>query len=246
MKKIIYVYQLVEDKEVFYIGLTKNPEMRLRHHKRNYGEDITMNIFYETWDVEEANRVEKECISDQSLSLDNITRGGGYSARFHKQEKVKSLIVGDAPVPHDREVDTHFPCYYSVIRATHVKNLKDGSYVSISHTNKVVLLYFINRYKFFKERGEEYFDKQEDIAKACATVRKSVHSLFQVLKQCGYLEIKSKNTFNERYNTYRIMEELQFGVLDKHGIVEEFGTRILSQSLAPRPHQGNDEEGLPF
>lgn len=235
MKKIIYVYQLLENKEVFYIGLTKNPEMRLRHHKRNYGEDITMNIFYETWDVEEANRVEKECISDCDLRLDNIAKGGGYSARFYKQDRVVSLIEGDNPVPHYREVDSYFPFYHSILRATHIKNLNDGTYLALSPMNKMVMMYFLDRYRFFREQGKQYFDNQEDIAKACAVVRKSVHSTIKIMKQCGYLHVGGKMCFNHRSNNYRIIKEFQLAVLEGGAVEEEYKTRILYSSKIIRP-----------
>ena len=100
MKNIIYVYELIEDLQVFYIGLTKNPKMRLRHHQRNYGEDISMRLFYATWDIGEANRVEVERISETEC-LDNVALGGGYGPRFYKQTKINTEINGDEVVANE-------------------------------------------------------------------------------------------------------------------------------------------------
>jgi hypothetical protein len=229
MKNIIYVYELFEDQQVFYIGLTKNPKMRLRHHQRNYGEDISMRLFYATWDIDEANRVEVERISETDC-LDNVALGGGYGPRFYKQTKINTEINGDNPVMHNGVVDSYFPFYHSILRATHIKNITDGTYVSLSPLNKVVMMYFLDRYKFFRDQGKQYFDNQEEIAQACGVVRKSVFNTIKTMSTCGYLNVGGKMSFCHRSNNYKIVKEFQLAVIKEDVIIEEFGTRILYSS----------------
>ena len=156
--------------------------------------------------------------------------------------------------------DSYFPTYHSVLKATHIKSAVDGSYHKITDGQKAIFHYILDRYKFFKSQGNSYYDNQEDIAEACASVRRSVFTTIKLLESCGYLRIKAKMGAQHKSNSYTFISELTLAVLDKNGkILEEYETRavetykqpivvkkpIPQKSYIPAPNW-DDEEGLPF
>ena len=158
-------------------------------------------------------------------------------------------------------VDSYFPTYHNVTKATHLLNLNTGEYEKFPDVQKLVFHYMLDRWKFFKGQGNGYFDNQEDIATACCVVRKTVGKAIKLLADCGYLSIKGKMSFNHRSNSYIFDRELNLAILDKEGkIVESFRTNIigstkLDKKVAKKPvpqknyipaPSWDDEEGLPF
>jgi hypothetical protein len=221
LKKIISVYKLLgQNNDLFYIGLTKNPEKRLRSHKRKYGKDIHMQVFYQTWDMEEANKIEKECIANAGVELTNSSRGGGYNARFYNDEQILS------DTNSFNSSSDYIPLYLPVLRATHLRNRQSGVYEPISPTSKVVLMYLLHKYKSRNGAGG-YTIKQEDVARDCAVVRRSVYSLIKSLDECGYLKITAKQGTASKNNAYLFTSEFELAVIDKGYILDEFTTDVL-------------------
>lgn len=158
----------------------------------------------------------------------------------------------------DQTTDSYFPVYHKAVKATHIKNLHTGEYHKFPDGQKFIFHYMLDRYKFFTSQGKSYFDNQEEIAIACACVRRSVFSLIRLLEECGYLSVKGKLTFQHRSNSYVFDKELQLAVLEKGKIEEEYSTNMIHSSklptksktpskpaYVPKPFY-EDEEGLPF
>lgn len=128
---------------------------------------------------------------------------------------------------NQEKIESYFPVYHNVLRATHIKNLNDGSYEKFSDGQKLAFHYVLDRYKFFKQQGKEYFDNQEDIAKACASVRRSIFSIMKLLEKCGYLTIKSKMSFQHRSNSYVFGPALQLAVFESKKLQENYSVDII-------------------
>lgn len=142
--------------------------------------------------------------------------------------------------PSDKQVDSYFPVYHSVVKSTHLLNLNTGSYERFPDVQKLVFHYMLDRWKFFRSQGNGYFDNQEDIAKACCVVRKTVGKAIKLLAECGYLQIKGKMSFNHRSNSYLFDKELKLSVMEKGEILEMFETNIIHSSKLEKPKRKPD------
>ena len=133
-------------------------------------------------------------------------------------------------------VDSYFPVYHKVTKATHILNLNTGEYEKFPDVQKLVFHYMLDRWKFFRSQGGCYFDNQEDIAVACCVVRKTVGKAIKLLADCGYLQVKGKMSFNHRSNSYVFDKELQLAVLDKDKKpIDSFITNIIGSSKLDKP-----------
>lgn len=133
-------------------------------------------------------------------------------------------------------VDSYFPVYHNVTKATHILNLNTGEYEKFPDVQKLVFHYMLDRWRFFRSQGGGYFDNQEDIAVACCVVRKTVGKAIKLLADCGYLKVKGKMSFNHRSNSYIFDKELQLVILDKDKkVIDSFTTNIIGSSKLDKP-----------
>ena len=139
-------------------------------------------------------------------------------------------------VQSQETTDSYFPVYHKTTKASHIKNLETGEWVKFPEGQKTIFHYMLDRYKFFKSQGKDYFDNQEDIAFACSCARRSVFSTIKLLSDCGYLTIKGKLTFQHRSNSYVFDKELQLAILDKDKkVIDSFSTNIIGSSKLDKP-----------
>ena len=116
-------------------------------------------------------------------------------------------------------VDSYFPTYHCVLKATHILNKNTGEYLKFPEAQKFIFMYMLDRYKFFKSQGGEYFDNQDQISEACSSVRRTVFSTIKLLEKCGCLSVTSKKTFQHRSNSYVFVGEIDLAVIKK-GVIE--------------------------
>lgn len=127
--------------------------------------------------------------------------------------------------------------FHSVLKCTHVWNRESNEYVALHDAQKIVFLYMLDRYKFFRSSGKSYFDNQEDIALACASTRKTVGRTIKLLEDCGCLSVKSKTTFQHRSNSYVFASELNLAVIKKNTIEWEHKTNFIDSCKLIEPQK---------
>lgn len=154
--------------------------------------------------------------------------------------------------------ESYFPFYHSVLKATHILNQNTGEYEKFHNSQKLVFVYVMDRYKFFKEQGKEYFDNQEDIAVACSTARGTVFGTLKLLQQCGYLLVKSKKSFVHRSNSYVFTQDVNLAVIIGESVDWLHRLDVLETSKMTKPKKPKftpkpltvekewDESDLPF
>lgn len=154
--------------------------------------------------------------------------------------------------------ESYFPFYHSILKATHILNQNTGEYEKFHNSQKLVFLYVMDRYKFFKEQGKEYFDNQEDIAIACSTARGTVFATLKLLQQCGYLNVRSKKSFAHRSNSYVFTDDICLAVINGQSAEWVHKMDVLQTSKMSKPKKPKftpkpqiiekdwDESDLPF
>lgn len=78
----------------------------------------------------------------------------------------------------------------------------DGEVVVLSLTDKVVYSYMKDRWEFFKERKEEYYDSLEDIGEALGVHRKTVARSVSKMEALGVLSKVKKKIRGYDSNVY--------------------------------------------
>lgn len=134
-------------------------------------------------------------------------------------------------------VDSYFPTYHCILKATHLLNRNTGEYLKFPEGQKLIFLYMLDRYKFFKSNGGEYFDNQDQISEACSSVRRTVFSTIKLLQKCGYLIVTSKKTFQHRSNSYVFVSELNLAVIKKNTIEWEHKTNFIDSCKLIEPQK---------
>lgn len=67
----------------------------------------------------------------------------------------------------------------------------------------------IDRFNLFKEKGNPFFDNQEDIAEACGVSESTVKRFISELKEAGYLQINQTRIFGgHKSNSYILLNDL--------------------------------------
>lgn len=103
-------------------------------------------------------------------------------------------------------VDSYFPVYHKVTKATHILNLNTGEYEKFPDVQKLVFHYMLDRWKFFRSQGGGYFDNQEDIAIACCVVRKTVGKAIKLLA-AEQTDPRVAKALIDRYENYAAQEK---------------------------------------
>lgn len=91
--KLFFVYHVIRDDKIIYVGVTRDPNQRIKGQKRRFGNDIVLKVvFCCGWD--EVYKKEKREI----LKLFN--RGVPlYNSAYcyHKRPRIKKLLPGINP-----------------------------------------------------------------------------------------------------------------------------------------------------
>ncbi|TXI33844.1 MAG: helix-turn-helix domain-containing protein [Aquipseudomonas alcaligenes] len=118
----------------------------------------------------------------------------------------------------ETQLDTYLPAYKNIMSAIGFVNLNTGETIKLSAEQKIVWLYILDRYKFFKEKGQLYFDNQSDIALACGVSERTVLRFINALSNSvdeegkhvgsGYLQINQTRIGGHKSNSYTILSDL--------------------------------------
>lgn len=118
----------------------------------------------------------------------------------------------------EAQLDTYLPAYKNIMSAIGFVNLNTGETIKLSAEQKIIWLYILDRYKFFKEKGQLYFDNQVDIALACGvserTVLRFINSLSNSVDRegkhvgSGYLQINQTRIGGHKSNSYVLLSDL--------------------------------------
>lgn len=118
----------------------------------------------------------------------------------------------------ETQLDTYLPAYKNIMSAIGFVNLNTGETIKLSAEQKIVWLYILDRYKFFKEKGQLYFDNQADIALACGVSERTVLRFINALSNSvdkegkyvgsGYLQINQTRICGHKSNSYTIISDL--------------------------------------
>lgn len=118
----------------------------------------------------------------------------------------------------ETQLDTYLPAYKNIMSAIGFVNLYTGETIKLSAEQKIVWFYILDRYKFFKEKGQLYFDNQADIALACGVSERTVLRFINALSNSvdkegkyvgsGYLQINQTRIGGHKSNSYTILSDL--------------------------------------
>lgn len=118
----------------------------------------------------------------------------------------------------ETQLDTYLPAYKNIMSAIGFVNLNTGETIKLSAEQKIVWFYILDRYKFFKEKGQLYFDNQADIALACGISERTVLRFINALSNSvdkegkyvgsGYLQINQTRIGGHKSNSYTILSDL--------------------------------------
>lgn len=96
-----------------------------------------------------------------------------------------------------------------MMRATHWISKTTGQQFKLTGTQKIIWVHMVDRYKFFKSLGNEWFDDQEDIAKDAGCDVSTVKGFIKQLVEHGYMAVERKKLRGFVYsNSYKIVAPL--------------------------------------
>ncbi|WP_282353048.1 hypothetical protein [Pseudomonas sp. PS01303] len=97
-----------------------------------------------------------------------------------------------------------------MMRATHWVSKTTGQQFKFTGTQKIIWVYMVDRYKFFKSLGNDWFDDQEDIAKNTGCDVSTVKGFIKQLLEHGYMVVERKKLRGfVSSNSYEIIASLQ-------------------------------------
>lgn len=108
----------------------------------------------------------------------------------------------------EAQLDTYLPAYKNILSAAGFVNLTTGETIKLSAEQKIVWFYILDRYKFFKEKDQLYFDNQADIAAACGVSERTVLRFIKSLNDYGYLQINQTRIGGHKSNSYVLLSDL--------------------------------------
>lgn len=105
-----------------------------------------------------------------------------------------------------------------MMRATHWVSKTTGQQFKLTGTQKIIWVHMVDRYKFFKSLGNDWFDDQEDIAKNTGCDVSTVKGFIKQLVEHGYMVVERKKLRGfVSSNSYEIIASLQLH--NKHASV---------------------------
>jgi len=118
-----------------------------------------------------------------------------------------------------KEIDSYLYAYKNILSAVGFVNLYTGETIKLSAEQKIIWLYILSQYKFFKDEEKLYFENQADIALACGVSEKTVSRFINTLSDAvdengkkvgsGYLQINQTRIFGGRKsNSYTLLRDL--------------------------------------
>lgn len=108
----------------------------------------------------------------------------------------------------EAQLDTYLPAYKNILSAVGFVNINTGETIKLSAEQKIIWLYMLDRYKFFKEKDQQYFDNQSDIASAAAVSERTVLRFIKSLSDYGYLQINQTRIGGHKSNSYTLLSDL--------------------------------------
>ncbi|RIA31317.1 hypothetical protein DFO61_2033 [Ectopseudomonas oleovorans] len=119
----------------------------------------------------------------------------------------------------NKEIDSYLYAYKNILSAVGFVNLNTGETIKLSAEQKIIWLYILSQYKFFKDEDRLYFENQADIALACGVAEKTVSRFINTLSDAvdengkkvgsGYLQISQTRRFGGRKsNSYVLLSDL--------------------------------------
>lgn len=117
------------------------------------------------------------------------------------------------------EIDSYLRAYKNILSAVGFVNLYTGETIKLSAEQKIIWLYMLSQYKFFKDKDQLYFENQADIALACGVSEKTVSRFINTLSDAvdengkrvgsGYLQISQTRIFGgHKSNSYTLLRDL--------------------------------------
>lgn len=88
--------------------------------------------------------------------------------------------------------DPYIQFPHQLMAAKHFQSLTTGETISISSTEKLIWVWMVDRFNFFKRRGSEWFESQSKMAEQTGCSLKTLNSFYAVLKEHGYLTVTTR------------------------------------------------------
>ncbi|VXB44264.1 DUF6945 domain-containing protein [Pseudomonas sp. 8O] len=152
-----------------------------------------------------------------------------------------------------KEIDSYLRAYKNILSAVGFVNLNTGETIKLSAEQKIVWLYILSQYKFFKDKDQLYFENQADIGLACGVSEKTVSRFINTLSDAvdengekvgsGYLQINQTRIFGgHKSNSYTLLRDLVLVEPEKapNKPAEAFSSES-DADVAPAPENSSKE-----
>lgn len=115
----------------------------------------------------------------------------------------------------NEEIDNYLFAYKNILSAVGFVSLNTGETIELSAKQKIIWLYILDRYKFFKDNDQLYFENQAGIALACDVSEKTVQRFIRDLETGGYIQINQTRIGGHKSNSYVLLSDLVLAQADK-------------------------------
>lgn len=170
---MVFIYILIENNIPVYLGKTNKPNRRLKEHRVNFSEDVSLEVidevsedewvFWEQWWI--------EIFNSWGIILSNKNKGGGGP---HKHLKTSKKLIGDKQ---------------RGIKKPSVSNKLKGQKITWDLGTSTAVLQFDKQGNFiseYKSMGEAYSETgvpSSAICEVCKGKRRSAHGYIWLYKE---------------------------------------------------------------
>jgi hypothetical protein len=151
---------------------------------------------------------------------------------------------------NDAQLDHYLAAYKNIMSAVGFVNRYTGENIKLSAEQKIVWFYILDRYKFFKDKEQLYFDNQAEIALACGVSERTVLRCIKILSDsvddntgkhvgCGYVHIEQTRIGGHKSNSYIILADL--GLVQPEKAPEESTKTQKTNTKAPAKQKAIEE-----